>query len=81
MTGHLNLPSSDLCTVWYRTRWYLCDLRGVYQYSYPLIAARVQGVVPCNLLGGYSRVSALMIGLPELPLYLRHEKSSPTSGQ
>ena len=26
MTGHLNLPSSDLCTVWYRTRWYLCDL-------------------------------------------------------
>ena len=34
-------------------------------YSYPLIVAQVQGVVPCNLLRGYSRVSALMIGLPE----------------
>ena len=49
---------SDLCTVWYRTRWYLCDFFGtvvrilslLYYCSYPLVA-RAQGVEPCDLPG------------------------------
>ena len=57
MIGHLHLGSrpSDLCTVWYRTRWYLCDflvvrILSLLYYSYPLVA-RAQGVEPCDLPG------------------------------
>ena len=52
MIGHLHLGSrpSDLCTVWYRTRWYLCDfLVGIF---WGHIAVLSYGVKPYFFVEG-----------------------------